>query len=93
MPKIERPNLSLMDFENAVDSVRTALMAALEKNGQATEVSWHEILGDVTEEYKEFTDEVQANSPQRINELHDIAIAAIWGIASVKAGFIPAVGK
>jgi len=84
-PKFERPSLSLESFDAALESVRNRLVKALKKHGTKSEVSWHEILGDVTEEYTEFVGAVQENNRQS-DELHDIAIAAIWGIASDKAG-------
>jgi ClpP class serine protease len=39
-------------------------------------------LGKIDEEHVEFIKEVQEESPERRDELVDIAVAAIWGVAS-----------
>lgn len=88
MAKFERPILEPQHIEAALELVRLAFSRALEKHGNHAELSWHEVSGDVTEEYHEFLDEIQANSDKREAELVDIAIAALWGIASKRAGYL-----
>ena len=48
----------------------------------------HEILGIIDDELQEYRDEVHAKSKdeKKIEELKDIAVAAILGIASIKSG-------
>lgn len=44
----------------------------------------HELLGVMHEEFDEFADEVRDNNSAKAREeLLDIAVAAIWGIASI----------
>lgn len=50
--------------------------------------SGHEILGIIEDEVQEYRDEVHAKSPaeHKVEELKDIAVAAVWGIASIQSG-------
>lgn len=50
--------------------------------------SSHEILGIIEDEVQEYRDEVHAKSAAelKIEELKDIAVAAILGIASIQSG-------
>jgi len=82
VPPPLRPDISPQAFEAAVKLVRAGIEKAIEKHGRGGFVSWHEILGKIDEEHVEFIKEVQEESPERRDELVDIAVAAIWGVAS-----------
>jgi hypothetical protein len=62
--------------------VKAGIEKAIAKHGNGGFVSWHEILGKIDEEHIEFIKEIQEESPERKDELVDIAVAAIWGVAS-----------
>lgn len=82
MPPPTRPDISLQAFEDSVTLVRAGIEKAIKKHGRGGFVSWHEILGKINEEHHELLVEVQKETPERKSELVDIAVAAIWGIAS-----------
>ena len=68
-----------------VVSVSAAILTKIERKGRGVWVSPHEILGIITEEVKEFTDAVHHNNEEeQLAELLDIAVSAIFGIASIK---------
>lgn len=59
----------------------------LREKGMGTFGSRHEVLGVLTEEFKELTDVVQSNRPESFeDELIDIMVGAYWGLASSKNG-------
>ena len=61
-----------------------ALRHRMDQKGLEPFNSPHEIIGVVMEEYEEAVDEVRANNTARLREeLIDLAIACIWGIASL----------
>lgn len=58
----------------------------LEKHGRGKYASAHETLGIVAEEYDELLDAVRKNDPQLVyEELMDIAVGCIFGVASMTA--------
>lgn len=60
------------------------LHSRLEEKGKHTFISPHEILGIVTEEYKELIDAVQADKLAILeHELIDVAVACVWGLVSL----------
>lgn len=88
----QKPKLSLEQFEAAIDSLRTHMRKVFAKHdakpdGNQAHVSWHETLGDIEEEKYELLKSIHENSESRLDELHDVALSAVWGIASVKAGY------
>jgi hypothetical protein len=63
------------------------LKAERKKKGDGVFASRHEISGVVREEYREFDDEVQRGHLDDIErELLDLAVAALWGVVSIKEG-------
>jgi len=59
----------------------------LREKGMGTSASRHEILGVLTEEFKELTDAVQSNVIEDFEaELLDLMVGAYWGLASIKNG-------
>ena len=66
-------------------SVETKLADRLEKHGLGGYVSAHETLGIVAEEYHELIDAVRSNNQDDVEaELIDIAVACIFGLASLR---------
>lgn len=82
MSKPVRPPINEASFEAAFKLARARLKKAIDKHGNGGFVSWHEILGKINEEHHELLVEVQKETPERRDELVDIAVAAIWGVAS-----------
>ena len=73
-------------LHGAVIQISEALKIALKHKGSGTLSSTHEILGIVTEEYLELVDAVRANEQREVKEeLLDIAVACVMGIACIDA--------
>jgi len=85
-----RQQLSTEDLAKAICEVEEKLMFRARQKGLGTMASNHEILGIIEDEVQEYRDEVHAKSEdeKKIEELKDIAVAAIFGIASIKSGGI-----
>lgn len=85
-----RQQLQLDDLIGALDEVEEKLRFRANQKGLGTMASTHEILGIIEDEVQEYRDEVHAKSEgeKKIEELKDIAVAAIFGIASIKSGGI-----
>lgn len=83
-----RQQLQLDDLIGALDEVEEKLRFRANQKGLGTMASTHEILGIIEDEVQEYRDEVHAKSEgeKKIEELKDIAVAAIFGIASIKSG-------
>ena len=81
----QRQQMTAHDLDHAVSVVHEKLRYRADQKGLGTYASIHEALGILMEEMKEFTDEVHAkNSRQKqVEELKDIAVGAIWAIASI----------
>lgn len=72
--------------EEAVKRVMGNLTRRLVQHGDAAYAGSHEALGTITEEYFEFVGAVQSNDPVEImKEASDIAVAAIWTVATMLA--------
>jgi hypothetical protein len=85
--KSNRHKASSEEVTNQCDEVCGKIFYRLKEKGEGIFISSHEILGIVTEEYLEFCDEVRANdSDRQYDELMDIAVAAIFGMVSLKTG-------
>lgn len=83
----QRQQLSHHELDKAIDIVAQALRFRAAQKGMGAMASSHEILGILSEEMQEYLDEVTANRPDgHIRELTDIAVAAIFGIASIESG-------
>lgn len=74
-------------IENAIKYLEVGLDDRLRQHGTFSFIGPHEIMGVLDEEVnKELLDAVHANDEQQVlNELLDIAIGAIFGIASIQA--------
>jgi predicted transcriptional regulator len=82
--RYEPPN----DFiQDVFDGIGKRLNERLSEKGRGIFLSSHEALGVITEEILELIDAVHQHDPESIKEeLIDVAVAAIWGLVSVKSG-------
>lgn len=82
-----REQLTRAEFKKAAMDVSAKLEQRLKEKGYGASVSRHEILGILEEEVMEFLHEVHRGQPKGLQEeLMDIAVAAIWGLASLQSG-------
>lgn len=84
----KRQLLSENNLLAAIKDVEDKLIFRAKQKGLGAMASNHEILGIIDDELQEYRDEVHAKSKdeKKIEELKDIAVAAIFGIASIKSG-------
>lgn len=81
-----RPTITPKEIEAAMMLVQCNLKNRLNEKGDGAFASRHEILGTITEEYTELIEAVQEGSLQDVeNELIDITVAGLFGIACVYA--------
>jgi len=84
-----RPDVNDSDHKVAMFRVQQRLKEALEKRTKAAFVSTHEIYGIVAEEFKELGDALHANNrDQFMEELVDLCVGCMHGIASQSAGAV-----
>lgn len=82
-----RSDLSDKSQCSAISDVCKAFNKKLREKGKQKLVSTHEILGVVSEEYHELVGAVTTNKIELVKEeLVDIAVACILGIASIQEG-------
>lgn len=83
----KRHQLTDTELTNQILAVSYKITERLEKKGYGIMISQHEILGIMAEEYNEYIREVEANlHDKQYDELLDIAVGAIIGMASIKSG-------
>jgi NTP pyrophosphatase (non-canonical NTP hydrolase) len=83
----EREILTVEDLELAVENVRLKMLARLEEKGPGAYSSRHECLGIVEEEMHELVEAVRSGRFRDvINELMDVAVGCVFGIASIESG-------
>lgn len=84
----KRQQLTHDQLEIAAEGVFNKLLYRAKQKGLGTMASSHEILGIIQDEVQEYRDEVHAKAPAdaKVEELKDIAVAAIFGIASITSG-------
>ena len=71
-------------LDEAFELFKLHLAKKLEKHGRGEFVGLHETLGILTEEYYEVIEAAKSNSREDfISELADVAVVAIFGIASL----------
>ncbi len=81
---MNRPPVSQESLLKAMETVAERMGLKLEKHGNGAYVSHHEMLGIITEEYLELSTAIHDNDVIEVgNELHDIAVSAIFSIASL----------
>jgi len=85
---MNRPKITKEQRKAAMRDVMYAYKAQLVAKGKHIFASRHEILGVLDEEYDEFKAKVHDNATDTdvIDELLDIIVAAVHGIASIKTG-------
>jgi hypothetical protein len=82
---MSRKQLTEDQIIKAVDRTTCKLSSRLAEKGYGTFTSRHEILGVITEEYKEVVDAVHSKSNSDLEEeLIDIAVGAIFGLACLQ---------
>lgn len=83
-----RHQLTTADLQLALAGVAEKTDYRAKQKGLGVMASGHEILGIIEDEVQEYRDEVHAKSAAalKIEELKDIAVAAVWGIASIQSG-------
>ena len=84
----QRHQLTREDLAQAIREITEKTDYRLKQKGHGVMASNHEILGIIVDEVQEYRDEVHAKSADdlKVEELKDIAVAAIWGIASIRSG-------
>jgi NTP pyrophosphatase (non-canonical NTP hydrolase) len=81
-----REQITQEQIEKVIENFKWKLQERLREKGFGTFASSHEILGIITEEYKEMLDAVHKNNIESLKlELMDIAVGAIFGIACIDA--------
>ena len=82
-----RPVITDADLERVIQVVVRKLEFRMKEKGRGAFVSSHEIMGIVSEEYDEMKEAVQENDHNKLfDELADIAVGSIKGMASMQAG-------
>ena len=82
-----RPGVDRVDVLDAVNDLMEKLTKRLNEKGNGSFSSKHEILGVLEEEFHELVDSVRKHgdtSEEIIQELLDIAVGAIFGVACIK---------
>jgi NTP pyrophosphatase (non-canonical NTP hydrolase) len=86
MSNFKRPEITDSQIDNAVKEVVQQLNYCLEHNGPQAIVSGHEMSGLIKEETDELFSAVHDNNVEEIrSELKDVALTAIWALASMNA--------
>jgi len=82
-----RQQLTQYDLEIAMASLQDKLSFRVQQKGMGTMASCHEIYGIIAEENMEFLEAIQENQTayNKVEELLDIAVACVFGIASIKS--------
>lgn len=82
-----RKNIDIKVLRPILNRLAGKIEQKVKQRGGHTFASRHEILGQITEEFIELSEAVRTDKSefrQHIrDELFDIAIASIWGIASI----------
>lgn len=91
MPSIEhRKPISEETVKGAIEELQRNIKKRLEEKGNGSFASSHEILGIITEEYQELIQEITKHGEWKrvnvCNELMDIAVACVFGVACIEAG-------
>lgn len=82
---MERTEILTREVKDALVKVSEMVEFRMAQKGRGSYVSRHEALGIVAEEYHELIHAVQSEPLDRVEaELLDIAVAAVFGLVSVK---------
>ena len=83
-----RPKVKPETIEQAIGFVKKNLEHQIEKKGDGAFASNHEIYGALAEEMMEYLEAIHGKTMniEKMKELSDIAVGAIFGIASLMTG-------
>ena len=82
-----RQIISKDEVRKMLDDFSNFLERKIEEKGDRSFASTHEILGAVSEEFDEFKESIRHNNKEETHhELYDIAVACLWGAASIRKG-------
>lgn len=84
----KRQQLTTEEIERSVYDTIDKLHYRLKQKGMGVFASNHEIYGVIRQETTEYEEAIhkRLSSEEKIEELKDIAVAAIFGIASIQSG-------
>ena len=83
---MQRTQITETQIDKAMEELKTKLKLRLEEKGYGTFASTHEIAGVIDEEYRELQEAVHYNNREDFkDELLDIAVGAVFGVACVNA--------
>lgn len=84
----QRHQLEPGDLTAALQSVAERLEYRARQKGPGVFASNHEVYGIIRQETTEYEEAIhlRRDDAAKIEELKDIAVAAIWGIASIQSG-------
>jgi len=86
-PTDRRPKVNVDDIALVFKETRDKLNQRLNEKGNGIFVSSHECFGILQEEVNEYLDTIQANDKvEQYNELMDVAVAAMFAMASMHSG-------
>lgn len=81
---VNRPSIGTEKLTATLENLRRELLRRVDQHGSGAYVSSHEISGTLHEETGEFYAAIHSNDrQQQINELFDIAVVCVFGIASI----------
>lgn len=84
---MKRPPVEEYDIDKTIDEIKNRLYVRLGQKGDGILASSHEVLGVISEEFDEYKGSVHDNdATAQHEELMDIAVAAVMGMASMKSG-------
>lgn len=86
----KRQQLDIIDLQDAVESVSEKLDFRAQQKGMGAMASNHEIYGIIRQETTEYEDAIhkRLSDEEKVEELKDIAVAALFGIASIQSGAV-----
>lgn len=84
----QRLQLTEQQLDDTMRGIWNKTLFRFEQKGHGAFASSHEILGILSEEMLEITEAIHENQTQSeiVEELKDIAVAALFGIASIRSG-------
>ena len=80
-----RPLLTNPNLQQATLDMQLKMFKCLDKKGYGAWLSSHEILGIITEEYKELVDAVHSGTKEQMKqELLDVAVGCVFAGACIQ---------
>ncbi len=82
-----RTQVDHITIQHAIEELKKKIDFRLHEKGKGTFASRHEILGIIEEEMHELNDAIKKDSLKEVKEeLLDVAVAAVFGIACINNG-------